>query len=154
MDKPGLQFFFCLQLVVSHTFLAVGTFFPVCLFHFIAADVHIFIREQVNQFAIYVFTKLYCGLFSGANGRRECASPTYFVGTGYSGIIADGCQHVTRHVNFGNNVDAAYFGIFYHFFYILLCIISAIQRVTFHDAKLVYRNPVIGVIFRFSQFHA
>lgn len=71
MDKPGLQFFFCLQLVVSHTFLAVGTFFPVCLFHFIAADVHILIREQVYQFAIYVLQNSIADSFPGQTGEEN-----------------------------------------------------------------------------------
>ena len=149
MDEPCLQFFFSFQIIITHTLLAVGTFFPVGFLYFIATDMYIFVREEFNKFTIYILAEFYSRIFSGTNRRGEGRSPTGFIETRYTFIIAYGSQHMSRHIYFGNNVDTTHFGVCNYFFDIFLSIIAAIQCITFYNANLIFGNSHIGIVVRF-----
>jgi len=57
VDEPSLQFFFGLQPVLLHACLAIRTLLPIGLFHFVTADVYIFIREQLDKFGINILAE-------------------------------------------------------------------------------------------------
>ena len=61
---------------------------------------------------------------------------------------------MSRHINLGNDIDSSLRSIGYYFFDIIMSVITSIQRISFHNAYLIFRNQEIGIIFLFRTCHA
>jgi len=61
---------------------------------------------------------------------------------------------MSRHINLGNDINSSLRSIGYYFFDIIVSIIASIQRISFHNAYLIFRNQEIGIIFLFRTCHA
>ena len=146
VDEPSLEFFFGLQTVFFHACLAVRALLPVGLFYFITADVYVFIREEFDELSVNILAEFKGRILTRTYRRREGRSPTGFFETGYSVVVADGCKHVARHIEFRNDVDAANLGISNHFLHVFLGVETTIKGITFHHLNLVGRNFIIRIV--------
>ena len=120
--------------MVAHTFLTVGTRLPVLHIHLIAADVYILRREEVEQLAPHVLTKLEHAVLAWAHrGSKEFAPPRLLVAR-QTIVVADSHEAVTRHVYLGYYFDAAHTGIAYHIAHLLLSIVASVLHLALSTA--------------------
>ena len=154
VNEPCLKFFFGLQTVFLHACLAIRAFLPVGLFHFIATNVNIFVWEEFDEFGIDILAEFKSRVLARTYRRREGRTPTGFFEAGDTVVIAYGCQHVSRHVEFRDNIDTAYLGVCNHFLHVFLGIETSIEGVTFYDLNLVCWDFVIRIVLLGCIFDA
>ena len=154
VNEPCLEFFFGLQTVFLHACLAIRTFLPVGLFHFIATDVNVFVWEEFDEFGIYIFAEFKSRIFARTYWRREGRAPACFFEARYTVIVTYGSQHVTWHIEFRDDIDTAYLGIGNYFLHVFLGIETSIKCITFHYLHLVSRDFIVRVVLFGSILHA
>ena len=153
--EPRLQLRFGLQAVFLHAFLAVGAPLPVLHVHLVAADVYVFVGEEVENLAPHVLAEANHLVLSGAQGRREDGAPARLWEARKAVVVGDGGQAVARHVDFGNDVNAPCPGVGHDVAHLLLRVEAAILLLS----PLVRAYPVggkveVGVVFGHGTAHA
>ena len=105
--EPCLQFACAFQLLGPDAPLAVRARLPRRALHFVASDMYVLRRKEIEQLCQHVFAEGDRAVAADAERCRKVFAPPAAAVARQLRITADGRQRVPRQVDFGNDLDAA-----------------------------------------------
>ena len=138
VDEIALQFVYVLQLQALHALLAVGTLVPATLGCFVATDMDVVGREEVDDFIEHILEESKGGFFTGTEiVVGICLAAARNFGVGRCHLFA-----VAGHLYLGYYRDMSLGGVGQNFTDVVFGVITTISLVAEVAVFLALGNPV------------